>query len=347
LSRLFGVGVRVSLGALKGLHVGVALAASVLPCCSLLAAPASASGPALRVPEAKLQAAFKCPIDPINAAATPIMLVTGTGATGDQAWLIGEAAFRAYGHPVCYVNFPRFTTADIQRSVEYLVYGLRRQFAMAGRKVAVVGISQGGLLPRFALTYWPDLRRKVSDIVSAAGTHHGSTVGLGRCSPSAPCAPAYWQQARGSRLLDALNSQPDETPGSVSYTTVRTLTDETVQPQRGRRPTSALEGASNILIQRVCPGRRTSHVGAAVDSVTFAALADAIRHKGQGRRGSARVSRFPSDTCDHPYAPGLDEAQTTSFLNASGDLTQGQADQAPKVRSEPAVRPVFKRRSRR
>ena len=58
-----------------------------------------------------------------------------------------------YGHPVCYVDFPDFTTADIQVSVQYLVYGLRREFRMAGCKVAVFGISQGGLLPRFALTY--------------------------------------------------------------------------------------------------------------------------------------------------------------------------------------------------
>ena len=137
-------------------------------------APAVASGPKLTVPEADLQAAFNCPIDPTNATRTPLMFVTGTGATGDEGDLIGRAAFEAYGHPVCYVNFPDFTTADIQVSVQYLVYGLRREFKMADRRIAVFGISQGGLLPRFALTYWPDLRRKVSDVLSAAGTHHGT-----------------------------------------------------------------------------------------------------------------------------------------------------------------------------
>ena len=117
----------------------------------LLGSPAAASGPKLTVPKAELDAAFECPIDPTGATVTPLMFVTGTGATGDQGYLIGQSAFEAYGHPVCYVNFPDFTTADIQVSVQYLVYALRREYKMAGRKIAIFGISQGGLLPRFAL----------------------------------------------------------------------------------------------------------------------------------------------------------------------------------------------------
>jgi len=316
---------------------------AVLAVVAISAPSAMASGPPLTVPQADLAAAFKCPIDPTNASTTPLMFVTGTGATGDQGYLIGQDAFKAYGHPVCYVNFPDFTTADIQVSVQYLVYGLRAEFALAHRKVAVIGISQGGLLPRFALTYWPDLRRKVSDVLAAAGTQHGTTVGLGSCSASSPCPPADWQQGAGSKLLRALNSQPDETPGNVSYTTVRSLTDETVQPQSGKHPSSALQGASNIVIQSVCPGRTTSHIGTILDSVTFAAFVDAVAHGGKGKRGAARVSRFPPDVCSHPYATGLNEAQTTLFLNLAGGVIGGNQSMVPKVPAEPPVRKVFKR----
>jgi hypothetical protein len=87
-------------------------------------------------------------------------------------------------------------------------------------------------------------------------------------------------------------AQPDETPGPTAWTTVRSITDERVKPQTGRHPASALEGASNIVIKRVCPGRTTSHLGAALDSVTFAALVDAIE-----RRGPAKAERFPDDVC--------------------------------------------------
>jgi hypothetical protein len=323
--------------------LGITFCVGVLGALIVAQGSAMASGPRLTVPQSDLDAAFKCPIDPTNATATPVMFVTGTGASGDQGYLIGKGAFEAYGHPVCYVNFPDFTTADIQISVQYLVYGLRKEFALAHRKVAAIGISQGGLLPRFALTYWPDLRKKVSDVVAAAGTQHGTNLGRGGCSATAPCPPADWQQIQGSRLLRALNSQPDETPGNVSYTTVRSLSDETVQPQGGKHPTSALDGAANILIQGVCPGRTTSHIGTAVDSVTFAAFIDAVAHGGKGRAGAARVSRFPSDVCSHPYAPGLSEAQTTLFLNAAGGILGGNTSTVPKVPAEPTVRKIFKR----
>ena len=155
---------------------------------------------------------------------------------------------------------------------------------MAGRKIAIFGISQGGLLPRFALTYWPSLRPMVSDVLAAAGTQHGTTVGAGSCSEAVPCPPAYWQQAAGSNLLRALNRQPFEAPGPTAWTTVRSTTDETVQPTTGPHPTSALKGAANIVIQAVCPGRVTTHIGTAVDSVTFAAFADAISHRGPAKR---------------------------------------------------------------
>ena len=304
----------------------------------LTATPASAKGPKLTVPKADLEAAFHCPIDPTNATTTPLMLVTGTGASGEQAYAIGQDAFEARGNPVCYVDFPDFTTADIQISVQYLVYALRREYKMAGRKVGVFGISQGGLLPRFALTYWTDLQRKVGDVLAAAGTQHGTNLFRG-CSAAEPCPPAIWQQQRGSNLLRAINSQPDETPGRVAYTTVRSLTDETVQPQGGKHPTSSLEGASNILIQDVCPGRQTTHIGTAVDSVSFAAFVDAITH-----RGAADVDRLAPDVCDHPYATGLDETTTTTILGvASGGLSSDQQAAAPQVTAEPRVRKYFRK----
>ena len=268
------------------------------------------------------------------------MLVTGTGASGDEAYAIGKGAFDAYGAPVCWVNFPDFTTGDIQVAVQYLVAGIRTEARRAGRPIAVFGISQGGLLPRIALTYWPSLRAKVTDVLAAAGTQHGTNVGdLAGCLPGG-CAPAVWQQAASSKLLKALNAQPDESPGPTAWTTLRSLTDETVQPQGGAHPTSALKGATNISIQSVCPGRTTSHIGTALDSVTFAAFVDAITHK-----GPAKVSRLPKDVCAHPYAPGLDEAGTTVVLSAAGGLTSSRGSGATnKVTKEPAVKALFRRR---
>jgi hypothetical protein len=293
--------------------------------------------PPISIPSVQLEAAFHCHGEVEGAGVEPVLFVTGTGASGEEGYLIGKGAFEAFGHPVCDVDFPDYTTADIQVSVQYLVYAIRREFRMAGRPIAIIGISQGGLLPRFALTYWPDLRAKVTDVLAAAGTQHGTSVGS-PCSASVPCPPAFWQQAAGSNLLEALNSQPIEAPGPTAWTTVRSATDEAVQPQTGGHATSSLKGATNILIQAVCPGRVTTHIGTAVDSVTFAAFADALSHK-----GPAIVSRLPADVCTHPYAPGLSETITATFLGGAGGLIGTQEASVPRVPTEPKVRAYVKR----
>lgn len=298
-------------------------------------ATAAAKEPPITVRPALLRAAFHCHGALAHATKEPLLLVTGTGATGEQTYAFGKGAFDALGHPVCDVDFPHYETADIQVSVQYLVYAIRREAKQSRRKIAIFGISQGGLLPRLALTYWPDLRAKVSDVLAAAGTEHGTTVGP-RCSARRPCPPADWQQQAGSHLLRALNAQPVEAPGPTSWTTVRSATDEVVQPQTGKHPTSALRGASNILIQSVCPGRTVTHIGTAVDSVTFAAFVDAITH-----RGPAKVSRLPRDVCSHPYALGLDVSATDALLAGSSALIQGQTKNVPTVMAEPKVRSYF------
>ncbi|CAB4863884.1 unannotated protein [freshwater metagenome] len=309
-------------------------------CCLAFSASAGAAEPKLTVAKTRLAAALKCSPGIDRATRTPIMLVTGTGTSGDEAYGIGKPAFDLIGAPVCRVNFPNNTTADMQVSVEYLVYGLRTMARRSGRPVMVFGISQGGLLPRVALTYWPSLRRVVSDVVSAAGTHHGTTVGAGSCGHNGvTCIPAGFQQAAGSNFLKALNRRGrDETPGPTSWTTVRSATDGTVQPSSGPRPSPSLRGATNVLIQDICPGRQVSHVGTALDSVTFALAIDALNH-----RGPARLSRLPGDVCAHPYAPGLNEALTTTILQAAGALMAGRGEAEPRVAREPRLRAWMRR----
>ena len=314
-------------------------AVAVALCALVGTAPAAAADPPLTVPKAKLDAALHCHGKLQGTTLQPILLVTGTGATGDEAYAIGKGAFDAYGHPVCTVEFPAFTTADIQVSVQYLVSGIRAMARRSAQPIAVFGISQGGLLPRWALTYWPSLRPLVTDVLAAAGTQHGTTLGDVNACAAHGCAPAVWQQAAGSKLLAAINAQPDETPGPTAWTTVRSTGDETVQPQTGPHPTSALKGATNIAIQSVCPGRTVSHIGTALDSVTFAAFDDALRH-----RGAARISRLPKGVCTHPYAPGLDETATNALLGASGNLIGGRlVNQVPRVTAEPPVRAYARR----
>jgi hypothetical protein len=313
-----------------------------------LGSPANAREPRLDVRADKLRSSLFCQESVSRAARTPVLLVTGTGVDGSEAWPDAlQISLRRDGVPSCYVNFPQHTTADIQVSAQYLVYAIRQMRKRAGRDIAVYGISQGGLLPRFALTYWPSLRKQVSDVVLLAGTQHGTTVFSSLtdiCDTSCRFTAAAWQQAAASGILKALNRRGrPETFGPTSWTTVRTLDDEVVQPTGGARPTSALRGASNLVIQSICPGRTTNHIGTGVDSVSYAALRDALSHK-----GPARAVRISSSVCRRPYAPGLDAQRTKAALDElyrrAGPRTLQGAEGGVLLAREPRVRAYVRAR---
>jgi hypothetical protein len=326
--------------------------------CAVLAAVAAAAlvpgaavakkprDPRLDVPAAKLRSSLHCQRAVRNARRTPILLVTGTGVDGTEAWPGSlQLSLTRAGYPSCYVNFPQHTTGDIQVAAEYLVYAMRATERRAGRKIALYGVSQGGLLPRWALTYWPSTRALVSDVVAVAGTQHGTaTFGalLSACGTQCAFTAAAWQQASGSNLVKAISRYPDETPGRLGWTTVRSLNDEIVQPVDGPNPTSALRGATNIVIQSVCPGRQDNHITTGSDSVSYAALIDAVTHP-----GPAKVRRLPSHVCDRPFAPGLDEQTTRAGIQHLYDIatprTLQGADGGKVVSSEPPVRAYARR----
>ena len=91
------------------------------------------------------------------------------------------------------------------------------------------------------------------------------------------------------------------------------------------------------MIQRICAGRATNHIGTAVDSVSYAALRDAMTH-----RGPARAARINRNVCRRPYAPGLDPERTSAgiadrYALAAPRTLQG-ADGGVLLSREPVVR---------
>jgi pimeloyl-ACP methyl ester carboxylesterase len=63
---------------------------------------------------------------------------------------------------------------DIQVAAEYIVNVLRSMHARSGGKVEYVGYSQGGMIGRWALKYWPDTRAMVDDYVGIDPSNHGT-----------------------------------------------------------------------------------------------------------------------------------------------------------------------------
>jgi triacylglycerol esterase/lipase EstA (alpha/beta hydrolase family) len=190
-----------------------------------------------------------------------VLLVPGTTVDPreDYSWNWFRALDRL-GRPYCAVTLPGYTTGDTQVASEYVVNAIRSIYARTGRKVQVIGHSQGGTEPRFALRFWPDLRSKVDDYIALAATNHGSPLIRTICVPN--CSPALWQQLDGSNYVHAMNSY-QETFAGISYTAIYTHFDQFVRPAEDDHGTTSLHGPgdiTNIALQDVCPTDTAEHI---------------------------------------------------------------------------------------
>jgi hypothetical protein len=309
-------------------------------------APLGRPGPALTVPAASLQAALTCSGPFGSSPLEPVLLNPATGVTPDQnySWNY-ERAFTAQHRPWCAVTMPYHTLGDITVAGEYLVYAIRTVYAKAGRRIAVLGHSQGGMSMRWALRFWPDTRAMVDDVIGMAGSNHGTTA-----LPSSPCAtfgcpPASWQQLAGAAFIRALNSGA-ETFAGISYTEIFTHTDEVVQPNAtDATSSSALHtgaGAiTNVATQDVCPLDVDEHLTiGTIDPVAYALVMDALNHA-----GPAVPSRISRAVCLQLYQPGVNPLNVQNYLQmlaaAPGllavDLPGFNLVGAPEVKAEPAL----------
>jgi hypothetical protein len=254
------------------------------------------TGPTVETPQATLDAALFCPAAFSHPDHEPVLLVHGTYANERENWDWNYgSALPKQGYDVCLVRLPDRANPDIQLSSEYVVNAVRRMHAATGRQVDILGHSQGGLEPRWAVKWWPDVQAAVDDLVMLATPNHGTTIAdaatvFGRCTPSC------WQMKTTSHFIAALNAV-DETPGVVSYTSIYGNTDELVQPAT----TAPVAGGSNIALSDVCPLRPEEHLTIAVDAVAYALVIDAFTHP-----GPADPSRIDRATCLATSMPGAD-----------------------------------------
>ncbi|MGB0220628.1 MAG: esterase/lipase family protein [Sinimarinibacterium flocculans] len=297
---------------------------------TLLAPGAGAAAPPLTVAAADLDAGFAC-TQPLQPQARAVLLVHGTSVTPEENWGWSyERAMPAQGLSTCTVRLPDYAFVDIQLSSEYVVHAIRRMYAATGRAIGVVGISQGGLQPRWAIRWWPDVAAAVDDLVMLATPNHGGP--LANLSCTAPCLPALWQQAEGSAFLHALNAG-DETPGDIAYSSIYSLTDWVIQPA-APVPTAALDGAANIAIQDVCPGRVVDHVQHAFDAVVWALTVDALMHP-----GPADPARLDPGVCLLDTMPLVDPVDARRRMAEVYALAaQRQSAYERKVDHEPGLR---------
>jgi pimeloyl-ACP methyl ester carboxylesterase len=263
---------------------------------------AAGSGPALQVPAADLARSLTCHDVPGSPLPT-ILLIPGTTLTpqANFSWNY-ERAFTAHNRPWCAVTLPNNAMSDIQVSAEYVVAAIRGIAGRSGKPVSIVGFSQGGMIGRWALKWWPDTRHDVGKVIGLDPSNHGTLDAYPVCVPG--CAPSLWQQQTGSKFLAALNAG-GETFAGIAYTSIFTPIDEVVVPNLPPAPSSALNtGAGarrNISTFDVCLGHVAEHLTmGSFDAVGYALVIDALDH-----HDPADPASVDKAVCLQPFNEGV------------------------------------------
>ncbi|MGB0220169.1 esterase/lipase family protein [Sinimarinibacterium flocculans] len=276
---------------MRSRRMAAVLAAALIAGCGSDGDTDIAAEPRLETEPALLDAALECtPFE--HPDKPPVLLVHGTVTHGQEQynWTYKPLLIER-GFDVCTVTYPDRGFGDQQIAAEYVVHALRRIRSESGRKVAMIGHSQGASMPRWAIKWWPSARDAVEDFVLLAGPNHGTTVaatdnpltGSGGAVLGLPAA--FYQFAPESQFVAAVNAG-DETPGDIDYTNIYTLFDELVQPAQPV-PTAALDygqdnpKVTNLLLQDLCPLLVVDHLTIGLtDRATFELAIDAITHPG-------------------------------------------------------------------
>ncbi len=299
-------------------------------------APVNQAGPPLSPSAAQLTASLSCSPKSTVSKLPPILLVPGTTLTPSVnfAWNY-ERAFTANGMAWCAVTLPDNAMGDISIAGEYVVHAIRTMAKRAGGKIDILGYSQGGMVPRWALRFWPDTRALVESYVALDPSNHGTVDAYAICTGDG-CAPAIWQQETGANFLAALNSGA-ETFAGIAYTVVYSDTDEVVVPNLPVASSSSLSGGggkiANISVQSICPNDVSEHLAmGSYDPVGYALAIDAFTH------GTvANPADVPLTTCASVLQPGVDPTafptNYATYVAYIGDVLAT----TPHVAAEPAL----------
>jgi hypothetical protein len=324
----------------RGLVGAIAAVALLAPAsaAAVTYAPVDQPGPALSVPQSQLDASLQCSGN-LATGPAPVLLVPGTGSNphSNFSWN-WEPALTDLGISWCAVTLPGNALGDVQIAGEYVVNGIRTMYARAGRRISIIGHSQGGMLPRWPLRFWPDTRAMVDDQIGFAPSNHGTTGAEFLCALS--CAAADWQQSDKSEFIKALNSYQETFPG-ISYTEIYSHFDEIVTPNNDDTGSSSLHGGggdiTNVAIQDICPLDPSEHLAIGTqDAVAYDLAVDALEHPGPA--DPARAQAGDSGICTPlKLMPGINPVTYPADLaSAAADLATNTAT-APSVKSEPPL----------
>jgi pimeloyl-ACP methyl ester carboxylesterase len=297
------------------------------------AKPESA-GPPLATPPAALQHALTCNGSLAGTHRDPVLLIHGTFADSEINWAWNyKEVLPTRGETACTVDLPDRSVGDIQVSTEYVVYAIRAMARQSHRQVALISHSQGGLEARWALRFWPDLRRLVSDAILFVPPNNGSAFPDGFCTAPGACTASLYQMRTGSNFLTALNAGQPESYYGIPFTVIATADDTVFVTAQQAALHASGRLIKNIVIQDLCPDHHVDHNGVVFDGPTYAITVDALDH-----RGPADPSRVDAAVCQTDTMPGTTRDEANAKLAAYGaTLAELLGPNGPKAQGEPAL----------
>lgn len=181
-----------------------------------------------------------------------VLLVPGYG--GNTVGLRALAArLQREGRRTTIVRLPGDGLGDLEDAALRLRAAADEAIAAGAGSVDVVGYSAGGVTARLWAAGGGTAQAR--RIVTLGSPHHGTDVAaLGAVFASGACPSACQELVPGSRLLDRLNAG-DETPDGPQWMSLWTDSDTVVTPPESAR----LEGAVEVVVQEVCPGKELNH----------------------------------------------------------------------------------------
>jgi triacylglycerol lipase len=298
------------------------------------AGSAHANEPKLTVPAPKLHAALTCDRSLAHARKDPVLLIHGTFADSAINWSWNYAkVLPTTGRRVCWIDLPDKAAGDIQVSAQYAVSAIRTMARRSHRKVAIISHSQGGLEARWALRWWPSLRRLVSDAILLVPPNHGAIYPDTACTQPGSCAAALYQMMSSSRFLAALDRGGDVI-GKVPFTSIATR-DDTIfvgPDQAALKPAGPT--TRSFVLQDFCPGHVAQHNDLPFDGPAYQIVLDALNHAGPA--SAARL--HPATVCASDTMPGVSRVDAEARLTAyTATLVGLLGPTGPKAQREPAV----------
>lgn len=218
----------------------------------------------------------------------PVLLVPGYGGS-TSGLAVMAAALRSTGRDATVVVLPGDGRGDLSVQADAVKAAADAALARTGAaSVDVIGYSAGGVVARL----W--VRDDGGDsqarrVVTLGSPHHGTDLaGVAADLTPSQCPAACQQLTPDSDLLRSLNAG-DETPPGPLFVSIRSTSDQIVPSY-----SAVLSGATNVVLQAVCPGVRTTHAELPSDPLVIAITEREIGTGPPRAPGSGDCSRLSS-----------------------------------------------------